>query len=279
MVMDGTSGGYYHRDSDGGVFLIHTGPKALGVLIVDDEAPARQRLTLMLADHPDVQVLGSARNVAEAQQLLTQHRPSCLFLDVHMPGADGFRLLEGLPPESRPVVVFVTAHEGHARRAFDADAVDYLLKPYDDDRLAQALLKVRRALGAGETSATGDAGGARPAESESPAPSARPERFAVTIGRRTVFVNVADVMWVQADRNYVWLHTPEQQHLLRSGIGAMEALLDPAVFVRVHRSAIVRFAAVKEVRSKPSGDADLLLTNGTRVPVSERYRARLLGRT
>lgn len=247
------------------------------MLIVDDEAPARQRLALMLADHPDVQVLGNAKNVTEAQQLLTQCRPSCLFLDVHMPGADGFRLLEGLPVEARPAVVFVTAHEGHARRAFDADAVDYLLKPYDDDRLAQALIKVRRALGATEALATGEATGIRSVESGSPAP--RPERFAVTIGRRTVFVNIVDVLWVQADRNYVWLHTADQQHLLRSGIGAMEALLDPAVFVRVHRSAIVRLAAVKEVRSKPSGDADLLLTNGTRVPVSERYRARLLGRT
>ena len=241
------------------------------MLIVDDEAPARQRLALMLADHPDVQVLGNAKNVTEAQQLLTQCRPSCLFLDVHMPGADGFRLLEGLPVEARPAVVFVTAHEGHARRAFDADAVDYLLKPYDDDRLAQALIKVRRALGAVRL---GDWRGDGPVRrSGSPAP--RPERFAVTIGRRTVFVNIVDV-W--AGRSHLRGCTRRISSTSCAVVSAMEALLDPAVFVRVHRSA-TRLAAVKEVHSKPSGDADLLLTNGTRVPVSERYRARLLGRT
>lgn len=266
----------------------------LPTLIVDDEPLARQRLALMLADHADVRVIGEAATAADAARLVRERGPALVFLDVSMPGGNGFRLLDALPPHGpRPHVVFVTAHPEHAVRAFDVDAVDYLLKPYDDERLAESLARVRRARAADGTAALhaelraiaaalaagGAAGSAAPARTAAVPDGTvpHPERFAVTLGRRTLFVAAAELDWVEAERNYVWLHANGQRHLHRCGIGQMEAQLDPRAFARVHRSAIVRLDRVRELRTPPGGETVAVLRDGTAVPVSQRYRARLAG--
>ena len=259
---------------------------SITVLVVDDEPLARQRLTLMLSEHVDVEIVGEAATVADAARLVRALRPDCVFLDVSMPGGSGFRLFDTLPTGSRPFVVFVTAHAEHALKAFDVSAVDYLLKPYDDERLQQALEKVRRARAAQGTDALRDeiraialalrhasgASGHDASLPDAPGAHSRPVRFSVTIGKRTVLVPVAEIDWIEADRNYVWLNWGAQRLLHRCGIGQIVELLDASVFARVSRSAIVRIDRVKELRTLSNGEMVAVLRSGAEVPVGGRYR-------
>jgi two-component system LytT family response regulator len=275
-------------------------------LIVDDEPLARTRLRLMLADHTDVEIIGEAEDAHEALATAPTACPHLIFLDVQMPGADGFDVMSGLSLVPRPFVVFVTAHAEHAARAFDVDAVDYLLKPYDEERLARALARARRAIEARSTDAlvtrvraltdvlqdnlgrSGLLAHGTPApilrESHPPATSPATAgsrttyltRFTVTVGRRTVFVSAEEVDWIESDRNYLCLHVGERRYLVRAAIGAIEQALDPAHFVRVHRSAIVRRDRVRELRQPSGGELRAVLTTGATVPVGVRYKERLL---
>ena len=226
----------------------------LRTLIVEDEPLARDRLRLMIADHPDVEIVGECVDAPDGVRTALEVRPDVLLLDIRLPGADGFAVLEGLRSlEPPPFVVFITAFADHAVRAFDENAVDYLLKPYNAARLARSLERARRAI----TARTSDAlvaevraltrvleSGGRPDDvgdrSRHVETTTYSDRFAVTVGRRVVFVPVAEVEWVEADRNYVCLHTTRKQSVLRSRIADVEHQLDPARFVRVHRSAILR---------------------------------------
>lgn len=257
----------------------------ISVLIVDDEPLARQRLSLMLTEHLDAEVVGEAATAMDAVRMVRELRPACVFLDVSMPGGSGFRLFEALPAGSRPLVVFVTAHSDFAKKAFDVDAVDYLLKPYDDERLGQSLEKVRRAMRVSESSelrneiqALANSVAAVGSTPGSPVNAPRPTRFAVTIGSRTLLISANEITWIEAERNYVWLHRAGDRLLHRCGIGQMEQLLDPNVFVRTHRSAIVRVELVREIRTDASGESVAILADNTKVPVSARHRARLEGR-
>ncbi len=260
----------------------------LRTLIVEDEPLARDRLRLMLADHPDVEIVGECVDAPDGVRTALYERPDVLLLDIRLPGADGFAVLEGLRSlEPPPFVVFITAFADHAVRAFDENAVDYLLKPYNAARLARSLERARRAI----TARTSDAlvaevkaltrvlKGGRPDDIAAPPremeTTAYPERFAVTVGRRVVFVPVADVEWVEADRNYVCLHTARKQYLLRSRIADIERQLDPACFVRVHRSAIVRRDLVRELEPLENGGARATMVSGTVVQVAASYRGRL----
>ena len=223
-------------------------------LIVDDEALARDRLRTMLEDHPDVEVVGEAGRAEEAIRLIRAERPDLVFLDVEMPGPDGFHVIDSMSVTPAPFVIFVTAHADHAVRAFDRAAGDYLLKPYDDRRLAKAVDRARVALeGRRELL----------------------ERIPVTIGRRTIFVDVTSIDWIDARDNYACLHVGPQQHLIRETLTALESALDPKAFVRIHRSTIIRFDRIRELRHLGLGEQAVVLADGTELPVSEKYRDRI----
>jgi two-component system LytT family response regulator len=226
------------------------------VLLVDDEPLARQRLSQMLADHRDISIAGEAEHVEQARELVRAERPDLILLDIRMPGADGLSLVESLHLTPMPYVIFVTAYAEHAVEAFDAEAVDYLLKPFDEERLARALERARAAI-------------ARRG------PTRHLERFAVTLGQRTKYVSAGDVDWIEGSGNYAKLHIGKEAQLVRTTLSALEQELDPARFARVHRSAIVALDRVRELRSLGGGEYRVLLRDGTQVPMSQRYRARL----
>jgi two-component system LytT family response regulator len=227
-------------------------------VLVDDEPLARRRLRMMLSAHADVSIVAECEDADRCVQVLRELKPELVFLDIQMPGPDGFDVVDRAQVTPRPFIVFVTAFAEHAVRAFDADAVDYLLKPYDEKRLARALERARSAVAAHR--------GGSPRYLE---------RLAATIGTRTVFIKADDIDWIEASGNYVNVHTARHTYLLRTSMGAIEARLDPAKFARVHRSAIVRIDRVVELRSTGSRDYKISLSDGSVVPMSARYRDRL----
>lgn len=248
------------------------------VAIVDDEPVAREGLRMWLATEPDTVVVGEAGSPAEAVELVLRERPDLLFLDVQMPGGDGFDVLEAVGAGHLPEVIFVTAHERHALRAFDAAALDFLLKPVGEERFRRALARARAELARGEAregparlSALLDhvraarEGGAR-----------RIERFAVRTRDRFVIVPAREVRWISAAANYAELHLAGATHLVRATLAELEAGLDPAVFARIHRGTIVRLDCVREVIPAAHGDFDVVLTDGAVLKLSRRFRARLL---
>ncbi len=248
-------------------------------VIVDDEPVAREGLRLWLAEESDVEVVGEAGSPVEAIRLVLRERPDLLFLDVQMPEGDGFDVLEAIGAEHLPEVVFVTAHERHALRAFDLAALDFLLKPVREERFRTALDRVRRELGRGEER-EGPArltalldhvrGGAAGDERR------RIERFAVRTKDRFVIVPAAEVRWFSAAGNYVELHVAGATHLVRATMAEIESGLDPARFARIHRGTIVRVAAVREVVPAAHGDFDVVLEDATVLKLSRRFRTRLL---
>lgn len=244
-------------------------PEPIRVLLVDDEPLVRQGLREYLAACDDVVVVGEAGDGFAAVQQLEELRPDLLFLDVQMPGMTGFEVLAQFEPEQRPVVVFVTAYEQYALRAFEAHAVDYLLKPFDDVRFRAALERARTWLGksvaqraVGMSALLDDLGKVR-----------RANRFVVKHAGRLRLVPTLEVEWIEARGNYVHLHHAEGPFLLRETLTNLQQSLDPSHFVRVHRSAIVAVAAVEEMERLPSGDHELRLRSKARVVMSRGYRA------
>ncbi len=229
------------------------------VIIVDDEAPARARLRRLLLAHPQIEVVAEARNGHEALQLNAEHRPDALFLDVQMPEADGLDVAASLP-DPAPALVFVTAFERYALPAFDAAALDYLLKPVDAEHVARA---VRRLL---ERSAPAGAG-RRPV----------PAQLLIAERGRTLVVAVAEIEWLEAADNYVVVHAGAKAPLLRRTLGGLLDDLGEG-FVRTQRGAAVALAHVVEVRSLAKGDASVAMRSGAQVPCSRQFRAALVQR-
>jgi two-component system LytT family response regulator len=249
------------------------------VAVVDDEPVAREGLRLWLATEPDVTLVGEAASVADASALVLRERPDLLFLDVQMPGGDGFDVIERIGAEHLPEVVFVTAHERHALRAFEVSALDFLLKPVREDRFRMALDRARLELGRGaeregpsRLSALLD----HVRGSREPGAPRRIERFAVRTRDRFVIVPATAVHWIAAAANYAELHTERGQHLVRMTLADLEAGLDPALFARIHRGTIVRLDRVREILPVAHGDYDVLLLDGTVLKLSRRFRSRLL---
>jgi two-component system LytT family response regulator len=235
-------------------------------VIVDDEPLARQSIRMLLERDGEIEVSGDCSGI-DAAALIMRTRPDILFLDVQMPDVDGFEVLNRLEPDSMPVVVFATAYDRYALRAFDVHAIDYLLKPYDDERFARALARAKaqvRARGRGERDD-------RIAELLRNR-SAYAQRFLVRVRDRSIVVNAAEIDWIEAADYYVTLHTGGKSFLLREPIATLEKTLDPERFVRVHRSAIVNIDRVREVHSLFRGDRALILTDGTRVKLSRSRR-------
>jgi len=230
----------------------------LRVLLVDDEAPARARLRRLLLAHPQIDVIGEARNGTDALQQTAQHAPDALFLDVQMPDLDGLSVAASLP-DPAPELVFVTAYDRYALPAFDAAAIDYLLKPVDAEHVARA---VQRLLARERRPAA-----ARPA----------PSQLAIPDRDRTIVVPVAEIEWLEAADNYVVVHAGERAPLIRRTLAALLADLGDG-FVRTQRSAAVALAQVRTVESLAKGDATVVLASGARVPCSRQHRAQLIER-
>lgn len=239
--------------------------RVLRVVLADDEPLALSRLRRLLADHADVEIVAEAEDAEGALEVIRANRPDVAFLDIQMPGFSGVELAGRLHMTPQPFIVFVTAHAGHAVEAFEAGAVDYLMKPYNEARLAASLTRARNALAARHALDGGAAG----------LPVAYLDRVAITIGQRTIFVRTASVDWFEARGNYVRLHAGRDLYLLRAGTGALESQLDPHVFTRIHRSYIVRLDFIKELRTLGPGEYRAVLADGVELPVSQRYRGRL----
>jgi len=235
----------------------------LRAFIVDDEPAARDRLRDLLGKHRDVDVAGESEDVPGALDAIRDNPPDVVFLDVQMPGADGFQLIDAVGARAMPAVVFVTAHEEHALRAFDVDAVDYLLKPFDEERFSAALARVRDEVEGRRLRRGGERKKAL-------------DRLPLRSAGRVSFLRVDHVEWVDAAHNYVRIHdTAGQTHVVRGAIGDLEARLDPARFARIHRSTIVNVDRIRELELTPHGNYVAILDGGQRLAVSRSFRDRL----
>jgi two-component system, LytTR family, response regulator len=243
-------------------------------LIIDDEPLARQRVRGLLETEPEVEIAGECTDGVDAVEAIRSLRPDLIFLDVQMPEVDGFAVLERLTPDEMPQVIFVTAFDEHAVRAFEVHALDYLLKPFEDDRFREALRRaqlrpekreeaVRRVMEMLE-----DVGGVRDGV----------KRIMIKTGGHITFLRSAEVEWVEAQGDYVSLHSQGKKHLIRENIGDMERQLSPASFVRIHRSTIVNVARIKELQPLFHGDYQVILQDGTRLTLSRSFRERFFQR-
>lgn len=241
-------------------------------VIVDDEPLARESLRLLLSRHDGVEIVGEASHGEEALPLIRREEPDLLFVDVQMPGVSGIELLRRLGPIDTMAVVFVTAFDEYAMQAFESRALDYLLKPYTDERFEQVLA---RAIGHIKDKALSRIG-ARVVDLLAGHEPGDRRTLAVREGQKTIFVPVADIEWIEADDYYVRVHAGGRAHLLRESLRSLEKTLDPARFVRVHRGAIVNRDRVAALETQPSGDAVAVLRSGGRVRVSRTFRSSLL---
>ena len=246
-------------------------PTRVRTVIVDDEPPARDNLRSLLRRDEDVAIVGECGDGRSAVSLLLSQPVDLVFLDVQMPELSGFGVIEEVSPEAMPVVVFVTAYEEHALRAFDAQALDYLLKPFDDARFARALKRAKERIALARQVELANRirallEGERGAGDET--------RIVVRGGGRSVAVPLANVSWVESADDFVRIHTDDDVHVTRETMDRMEARLGSDRFLRVHRTAIVRIDRIMELDGRGSGVA-VILRDGTRVPVS-RSRRRLV---
>ena len=262
----------------------------LRAALVDDEPLGRERVRTLLADEGDVEVVGEYATGEEAVAGVASHVPEVLFLDVQMPGIDGFGAVQLLQqvvsPEQMPVIVFVTAHDQYALRAFDVSAVDYLLKPFDRSRFREALARARSRVQERRVSGAAGAHGlaalleqvrlVREQQSEADAERARADaRFVVRNGSKIYFVRAADVDWIEGDGNYARLHTRGRSHLVRETLKSVESRLDQHRFVRVHRSAIVNVDSIGVVEPHGHGEYAITLKDGARLTSSRTHSAKL----
>lgn len=251
----------------------------LRAYIVDDEPLARRRIRALLEPRSDVEIAGESGDGRHAVEGIRRANPDLVFLDVRMPGFDGFEVLKSLPPEATPMIVFVTAFGDHAVSAFEVHAVDYVLKPFEDERLIAALDRVRSLMGRD----SGRALRARlralledPPEARGHVRSGSAESsITVRSAGRTVFVRSDSIDWVSADGCYVQLHVGDRSYLLRETMTRLLARLGEEAFARVHRSAIVNLTRLREVKHAPGGAITLALKSGEEVEVSRRYRSAL----
>lgn len=244
----------------------------LRALIVDDEALARQRIRQLLEKVADVEVAGECTNGVEAVQAIEEFGPDLVFLDIQMPELDGFGVIEAVRADRMPATLFVTAYDQHALRAFEVHALDYLLKPFDAARFNTALARARlwcakNASGAGE---------GRP-DLVALMAGLRKEhpwldRLLVRQGDRHILVRTSAIQWIEAEDNYVRLHVDGTSYLLRQTMGGLLARLDPQLFRRIHRSAIVNLDCIREFQPWTSGDQLVIMRDGTRLTLSRTYR-------
>jgi two-component system LytT family response regulator len=243
-------------------------------LIVDDEAPARAKLRRLLASEPDVTVVGEAADGREAIDQIGRTKPDVVFLDVQMPRVDGFGVIEAIGVDAMPFVVFVTAYDDHALRAFEVQALDYLLKPYAPERLQAVVGRLRRELARGTPA---EVAPKLAALLQATGPPRYLQRILVQREGRAVLVPVAQIDRLEAERNDVRLHTGGGVHIVRGTLAELAERLDPASFLRINRSTIVRLDTIKELQPWFHGDYRVILHDGTELMWSRRYRAKSRG--
>lgn len=250
-----------------------TEPTKIRTVIVDDEELGRDRIQSLLGLQPDVDIVAVCPDGASAVETIERAQPDLVFLDVQMPGMDGFEVIENLDPSRLPEVVFVTAHDGHAIRAFEIHALDFLLKPFDQTRFEKALERARAQIVAKK----GPVIDSRLTQLLEELREERkyPERLIVKSSGRVFFVRTEEIDWVEASGNYVKVHTKSEAHLLRESMKNMEAKLDPKIFVRIHRSAIVNIDRIKELEPWFHGEYIVIMRDGTRLTASRVFSDRL----
>ncbi len=239
-------------------------------VLVDDEPPARRKLLHMLTTETDISVIGQASSGAEAVELINRLRPDLAFLDIQLPDCTGFDVIESLDSRDHLHIIFVTAHDDFALKAFEVHAVDYLLKPVAPDRFAQAIARARRIAENGSPQQIAN-------RLDELIASLRPgntyaRRLLIQENERSVFLETDRIDWIEAARNYVCIHSGSRTYIARSSLESLSAKLDPAVFRRINRSEIVHLDRIAEIRSWFHGDQKLLLKDGTELNWSRRYR-------
>lgn len=267
-----------------------TSQRPIRTLIVDDEALSRRGLEIRLRTAGDFEVIGQCANGREAIDAVRSQQPDLVFLDIQMPGLSGFDVLAQLPAESLPMIVFVTAYDSYAIRAFEARAIDYLLKPVDESRFAAAVEHIRElrkqrsaaaqrdrlvelladVSGSGEIDAEGLL-----AKGRSALPGALPAVLPIREGRETIRLDMAAIDWIDAAGDYMCIHAGARTHILRGTMKQLEDALDPRVFQRVHRSTIVNLARVKTLRAHMNGEYFLTLDGGHELKLSRTYRDKI----
>jgi len=246
------------------------------VIIVDDEELARRGIRTRLQRSGDVEIVAECSNGREAIEAIGRASPDLVFLDVQMPGKTGFDVVEAIGWDAFPHVIFVTAHDRYALRAFEVNALDYLLKPIDDERFDIAFKRARESLTRDRDSDFGRRlaaviGDATPGKGDG-LPASRPDRIVVRSGGRVVFVKLSEIDWVEAAGDYVTLHVGKKSWLLRETITEIERKLEPNGFTRIHRSTVVNLERVGEMRALDNGEYRVLLRDGTELKLSRSYR-------
>jgi two-component system LytT family response regulator len=239
----------------------------LRVLIVDDEGVARRRIRRLLAAEADVTVVGECADGGSALTVIAKSKPDLAFLDVQMPELDGFGVVRSLTPGELPAIVFVTAYDRYALRAFDVQAIDYLLKPFTRERFRTALARARERL-----HERGRDDRLTRLIDHLGASQHYPTRVAVRTGDRFVVVDWSDVDWIEAADNYVTLHVGAREYLLRDTLASVERQLDPERFMRIHRSVIVQLDRIAELHPATHGDVDVVLRDGARLTLTRTWR-------
>jgi len=248
-------------------------PAPIRTLIVDDEPLCRERLRTLLADAPDFIVVGECGDGAEAVATLRESPCDLVFLDVQMPVMDGLEVVEAIGPERMPTVVFVTAYDRYALRAFEVQALDYLLKPFDRERFEKALARAKSHVQRDQSAEASRQllallGDTRPGRKHL-------ERLVIKSGGRIFFLKMEEIDWIEAAGNYLRLHVGSETHLLRETMNTLEGRIDPERFLRIHRSTIVNIERIREIQPLFHGDYVVLLRGGTELTLSRTYRPRL----
>ncbi len=241
-------------------------------LIVDDEPWARKRVAALLKAEPDFEIAGECADGRSAAQSIAALNPDVVFLDIQMPGMDGFETLEALGPAPAPLIVFVTAYDKYAIQAFEVSAIDYLLKPFDAERFRKTLERIRHDIRSDQQHQTQDLAGLLQYLK-----SGRKylRRIGAKTGRGVVFLRIEDIDWIEASGNYVTLHSGKEEHLLRESMHSLESKLDPDQFVRIQRSTIVNLDRVKQLQPWFHGEQVLVLKDGRQLTVGRAFRERL----
>jgi two-component system LytT family response regulator len=245
----------------------------LRVVIVDDEQIAREGVRVQIMKDSEAVVVAECANGLEAVIAIQELVPDLVFLDVQMPGMDGFEVLQAIGPKAPPAVIFVTAYDKYALKAFDVNAVDYLLKPYDEERFQKALRRAKAEIQQARTESLNQ-------KLHSLLETIRPEqkyleRLVVKAAGRIFFLQVTELDWIEAADNYVSLHVGNESHLVRETLTALESKLDPCEFVRIRHSAIVNVRHIKELHPMFKGEYEIRLQNGARLTSSRRYRSKI----
>jgi len=258
-----------------------TEPKKFKTLIVDDEPLARRTIRDLLEDDPSMEIIGECGSGPEAVNFIHEQPPDILFLDIQMPGMNGFEVLARIKHDRIPAVVFVTAFDQYALKAFEVHALDYLLKPFTDRRFKETLRQAKTNVEMKEMNRLSQSLMALLKEhaglqTDTLKRKSYLSRFMIKLGGRVVFINAAEVDWIAADNYYIKLHVGGKSHLLRISMNELEEKLDPEKFLRIHRSTIINFDRVKELHQNPNGEYVVVLKNGTELKLSRSRRERLM---